>query len=217
MKLIVLYGPANSGKTTSLKKVYEVLKCLNYTETKEFKYLDLTFYLDFLDVLELNPKETQLDIDKCLDNASTYHLPNKYDKTNINTIFSVMRPLLPDGDSINLQKNYRSILDAISLPPTKEKTVRVGIDLEGDFGDNNPFGKPSLCNRLKELQSKNCEIIICACRNTIPLITSLTKFVNGCSGIIDVYIVPTTNTKPISSSLCNAFAARILYVLRHVI
>ena len=62
MKLIVLYGPSNSGKTTTLKMVYEVLKKLNTKEERRFKYLDPNMYLDFRDVLiiEQRPTITQL-------------------------------------------------------------------------------------------------------------------------------------------------------------
>ncbi len=62
MKLIVLYGPSNSGKTTTLKIVYEVLKKLNKKEERRFQYLDPNMYLDFRDVLiiEERPTITQL-------------------------------------------------------------------------------------------------------------------------------------------------------------
>lgn len=51
MKLIVLYGPEKSGKTTTLKMVYDVLKKLNICEEKRFNYLDPNMFLDFRDVL----------------------------------------------------------------------------------------------------------------------------------------------------------------------
>ncbi len=52
MKLIVLYGPKDSGKTTTLKMVYEKLKKENGCETNCFAYYDSDrAHLDFRDVL----------------------------------------------------------------------------------------------------------------------------------------------------------------------
>ncbi|MBR4625306.1 MAG: hypothetical protein IKO56_07215 [Alphaproteobacteria bacterium] len=52
MKLIVLYGPKDSGKTTTLKVVYEKLKKKNVCETNWFAYYDSDrAHLDFRDVL----------------------------------------------------------------------------------------------------------------------------------------------------------------------
>lgn len=52
MKLIVLYGPENSGKTTILKMVYEQVKKKNLVETHWFKYYDDNCeHNDFRDVL----------------------------------------------------------------------------------------------------------------------------------------------------------------------
>ena len=52
MKLIVLYGPENSGKTITLKIVYERLKKYNLLETHWFRYYDHDrAHLDFRDVL----------------------------------------------------------------------------------------------------------------------------------------------------------------------
>lgn len=50
MKVIVLTGPSSSGKTTTLKIVYEYLKHINDKETRMFHYLD-PIQKDFFDVL----------------------------------------------------------------------------------------------------------------------------------------------------------------------
>ncbi|MBO7598173.1 MAG: hypothetical protein J6T70_14130 [Bacteroidales bacterium] len=61
MKLIVLQGPENSGKTTTLKIVYEQLKKWNLLETHCFKYYDSDGgHRDFRDVL-LVERQTILD------------------------------------------------------------------------------------------------------------------------------------------------------------
>ena len=67
MKLIVLYGGGKTGKTTSLKIVYEVLKRMNHEETNVFEYLDTQYhYRDFLDVLVLDRQLVFDNIDKCI-------------------------------------------------------------------------------------------------------------------------------------------------------
>ncbi len=65
MKLIVLYGPEKSGKTTTLKMVYEQLKPFNLSETYWFKYYDSNrAHLDFRDVLALDyAKITAIKVD----------------------------------------------------------------------------------------------------------------------------------------------------------
>lgn len=67
MKLIVLYGPEDSGKTTTLKMVYDELKKINLFETNQFRYVDkeprgtTSFInvdvcrLDFRDILYILP------------------------------------------------------------------------------------------------------------------------------------------------------------------
>jgi len=50
MKVIVLTGPSSSGKTITLKIVYEYLKEINEEETNSFHYLD-SAKKDFYDVL----------------------------------------------------------------------------------------------------------------------------------------------------------------------
>ncbi|MBQ9214397.1 MAG: hypothetical protein IJ150_10725 [Bacteroidales bacterium] len=59
MKLIVLCGPENSGKTTILKMVYEEVKKYNLTETNWFKYYDDNCeHNDFRDVLVIKDNIT---------------------------------------------------------------------------------------------------------------------------------------------------------------
>lgn len=53
MKLIVLYGPEDSGKTTTLEIVYERLKRINVQNTNMFCYLD-DIQRDFIDVLVID-------------------------------------------------------------------------------------------------------------------------------------------------------------------
>ena len=53
MKLIVLYGPENSGKTTTLEIVYERLKRISVVNLNKFWYLD-EIQRDFIDVLEVD-------------------------------------------------------------------------------------------------------------------------------------------------------------------
>lgn len=53
MKLIVLYGPEDSGKTTTLEMVYERLKRINIKDTHCFWYLD-EIQRDFIDVLVID-------------------------------------------------------------------------------------------------------------------------------------------------------------------
>lgn len=50
MNVIVLTGSSHSGKTTTLKIVYEYLKGINQQETNRFRYLDPA-QKDFFDVL----------------------------------------------------------------------------------------------------------------------------------------------------------------------
>ena len=52
MKLIVLYGDGNSGKTITLKMVYERLKKYNLLDVNCFRYYDREcHHYDFRDVL----------------------------------------------------------------------------------------------------------------------------------------------------------------------
>ncbi|MBQ3691649.1 MAG: hypothetical protein II937_17515 [Bacteroidales bacterium] len=53
MKLIVLYGKPNTGKTTTLEIVYERLKRINVQNTNMFWYLD-DIQRDFIDVLVID-------------------------------------------------------------------------------------------------------------------------------------------------------------------
>lgn len=61
MKLIVVCGPENSGKTTILKMAYEELKKINIEETHWFKYYDdNNHHYDFRDVLVLDEDKTSI-------------------------------------------------------------------------------------------------------------------------------------------------------------
>ncbi|MBR2887822.1 MAG: hypothetical protein IKB95_06315, partial [Bacteroidales bacterium] len=70
MKLIVLYGQKDSGKTTTLKMVYEVLKKQNTQEEKKFTYLDRHYYNDFRDVLVIDKPQdfANLSVEEVGDN-----------------------------------------------------------------------------------------------------------------------------------------------------
>lgn len=211
MELIVLYGPNNSGKTTSLKIVYEVLKSINIKETNVFRYVDRTWFLDFLDALELNPAFTKTCIDKCLDNSTSYSMPIKYDKNNINNIKKDMSSIMPDTDSITLSDNYLDTLDKETIPTSTTDTKRIGIELEGDYGDDH--NENSLNHLLEELRLKKCEIIICACRNTPKPTKSLINFVttNGATA----YFIPTSALSFPAALMVNA--GKVLYVLKSIL
>ena len=93
MKLIVLYGPENSGKTTTLKMVYKKLKELNLLETHCFKYYDEdAHHNDFRDVLVLKKSEME-DVTVSNDNPKR----RWYDGTNPQDI----KDAFPDGDDVN--------------------------------------------------------------------------------------------------------------------
>lgn len=63
MKLIVLHGPENSGKTSTLEVVYERLKRISVSEPY-FEYVDVL--RDFNAVLEIDKKKIrQLKCDLC--------------------------------------------------------------------------------------------------------------------------------------------------------
>lgn len=219
MKLIVLYGPEKSGKTTTLKMVYEVLKRVNQKENHAFRYVDINKYLDFLDILDLEHKQTQDVIDKCLKPISKSVKLIDYNEFNIedgllltlNSINNKTEYETDDIINISLRDNYLTISSLSSA--VSEQTTKVGIELEGDYGTHKQKAL-SLFNLLEELKIKGCEIIICACRTKKSTLKCVLNFVRQYT--ITAYFIPTLSTKP-TSALCTAYAARVLYVLKKIL
>ncbi len=109
MKLIVLYGPENSGKTTTLEIVYERLKRISIPRaTNYFFYLD-GIQRDFIDVL---------DIDKTRLGKEGYNSPER-DSEIISEIVSV--GIVTQGDyvvgtktiEIHLERMYQEKCDIV--------------------------------------------------------------------------------------------------------
>ncbi|MDD6001582.1 MAG: hypothetical protein PUC50_05225 [Bacteroidales bacterium] len=209
MKLIVLYGPANSGKTTSLKKVYEVLKHINIRETNVFKYLDINFYLDFLDKLVLNRQLTKNEINECLEKSTPEYVPTEYDENSIENLPTS----IPETGEVTLKEEYRDILVKESKSIEQIEDLLLGIDTEGDYGYKQT--RPSLYERLEELYNKNCEIIICACtkRNKKKPIQCVIDFVKNYHAT--AYIIPTSSLPCPNGQKQNV--ARVLSTLSRII
>lgn len=209
MKLIVLYGPANSGKTTSLKIVYEVLKHINLRETNVFKYLDINFYLDFLDKLVLNRQLTKNVINRCLEKSKPEYIPTEYDENSIDTLPTP----IPEIGKVTLKEEYRDIILKESKPIGLIEDLLLGIDTEGDYGYKQAH--PSLYARLDELRNKNCEIIICACtqRTKKKPIQCIIDFIKNYHAT--AYIIPTSPLPCPNGQKQNV--ARVLSTLSRII
>lgn len=126
MKLIVLYGEENSGKSITLKRVYERLKKENLLETNCFKHYDSDhWHFDYRDVLIL-------DKAKAINEVSSEI--KWYDGTNsddINTAF-------PDGDDVegidvdNLSESEEYVADDNDDDDTDENVENESIDNNTD-------------------------------------------------------------------------------------
>ncbi len=203
MELIVLYDCSNSGKTTSLKIVYEVLKNLNYEETNVFRYLDLNYYRDFLDVLILDRNTTKNAIDLCVKMSQStpmrYNASNIEDARNKNTI----------TDNVSLCNDYVKVLSNIKRTDTLVSKVRVGVVLEGDYKDN-------LEKNLNDLQQQKCDVIICACnkRTKNQPFNDVKDFV--CKNNASAYFV-SASSNPDMQKAWLANAANVLRVLKNII
>ena len=166
MKLIVLYGPENSGKTMTLKRLYETLKQHNVYETKCFKFYDSDhLHNDFRDVLVLDKSKPII-----VQNGTTKI--EVYDGRDVDAI----KKAFPDMDNIdNLYLNDNELgtdVENVSFflnSITKGKNqVSIGFILEGDYGfEHIVTSRSYICRyrnlywHLKELRS--CDIVVCAC------------------------------------------------------
>lgn len=109
MKLIVLYGPEDSGKTTTLKIVYNKVKKLNSTETHWFKYYDdQRGQTDFRDVLILDEKLKQLS-------SNGIDVSNPYLSIQGGTLF--------DCDENNRLDQIVDMIDCISSTLLKDEDI----------------------------------------------------------------------------------------------
>lgn len=188
-KLIVLFGPEDSGKTTTLKKVYELLKPFNMSETRRFKYYDSDYSVsDFQDVLIFDSPKTISDSVTSTHPSSSYTINNTEDYnavlTRLKKIFSSyeqidsiekLDELLKKCDSVEKFDNVIKELENDTNKKTDEKIndvvqkdeYRVGFSLEGDYGfkhyQTEYWAKHSrnLYENLIELN--DCNTIICAC------------------------------------------------------
>ncbi|MBP5502491.1 MAG: hypothetical protein J6Y24_06855 [Bacteroidales bacterium] len=103
-KLIVLYGEENSGKTITLKMVYQQLKKMNLLETYWFKYYDSDGrHNDFRDVLVLPKPDSFLslrgdefdsekpdDLDKAFPDDIDNDFLDELDKKGLDDYFKTM-------------------------------------------------------------------------------------------------------------------------------
>ena len=157
MKLIVLYGPENSGKTTTLKMVYEVLKQFNLFDSHFFKYYNRDReHTDFRDVLVID-KDNYLN---------TKDIEVSYDQwVNCKTAKQTIPTYAPEDIIFNgTQKDYDTFPDAFFNQPKilqPNDLIRVGIVLEGDYGIPSDKKNRDLYSHLVELAF--CDVIICAC------------------------------------------------------
>ena len=211
MKLIVLYGPENSGKTTSLKMVYEVLKGVNRNEKKVFRYVDHTSYLDYLDVLEFERTKTKAFFNQILTSKSSSVSLHTYTDDNIDTNDiknACLDSINTECEDITFCADNDVAWEHDATTSSTDDMVDVGIELEGDWGDG--VSRTSLYNLLDELKKENCDIILCACRNASAPIKCLLNFIK--TNRADVYLIPTSSSRD-----CKSYAAKVLYVLKCIL
>lgn len=209
MKLIVLYGPENSGKTTTLKMVYDVLKKFNVLETNQFRYLDKepdtvknlygvdTSRLDFLDILYvLKDKTTNSKNDASNVNQSK----QKIDTNSLDKLFDDIDKIIDDYASqskVQKECDFETLKQSVNQllshrrPIYPDDLYSVGIATQGDY-DSTTTRKyaRSVEEHLEDL--KGCDIIICACtkKTTNPPKQCIIDFVNKhLTEIDDVEIV----------------------------
>ena len=176
MKLIVLKGKPNTGKTTTLKMVYEMLKEINVEETHCFKYYDSDHdYNDFRDVLVIKKKENESKSPyvelKTIDDLKQYF--PEYSKY-FDTFESIGKEVKDLEEKNRIQFQLYSLEDNVTsnicLDLTKidgNDLETIGLVLEGDYGfvhsKDSCWSEHSrnLYENLKQLI--NCDTIICAC------------------------------------------------------
>ncbi len=183
MKLIVLYGPDRSGKTTTLKMVYDELKKINVLETNQFDYIDKepqgwAFSLNGVDVCRHDFRDI-LFVDRTRmlqfvnDNNVTYN-ESECIVCNCDNFEKTIK-------KIDMEKNAKKIGLAQNIYPySKNNTIQsieeridelklqksqmlksIGIATQGDYG----YGCKQPAKDVYQLLNglKRCDTIICAC------------------------------------------------------
>ena len=188
-KLIVLFGPENSGKTTTLKIAYELTKRDNLEETKWFKYYDdQKAHNDFRDVLILEQKVISKINNQ--DIKSQYFIINEDNQDDIikeivsfvqNTINSDVEIKDKEGkkeedvkkiewSKLNDLKNKNEETHSPEKRPNELvpfiDKYKVAFVLEGDYGFTHhntqcSYPKLNLYTHLKNVEI--CDAIVCAC------------------------------------------------------
>lgn len=225
MKLIVLYGPENSGKTTTLKMVYEYLKRWNLYETNWFMYYDRNEWLnDLRDVLILAETDrhsfkSNIGISSPKQNKRGVDIP--YSKDDINSVFDKNNDVLPFPIAEDIENTLPlkepqvlSSKDKIVPKELPDDIIKIGIISEGDYGSSTKKKGRDLYSHLKELDF--CDIIICACsRKSMvnPPILCLNKFISETSA--KYYVVHARKGATASTKKSNDIVAAklILYYL----
>ena len=164
MKLIVLYGPENSGKTTTLKIVYGVIKKHNEEEQKRFLYVDRNQFNDYIDVLKVPSSIiSTLSLDEsvgCSHSCSNniYGDDEDLDKIFDDKVESDSKESLGNEEKdVDIAMTTFNNDDIVAL----NTYVKIGIILEGDYGCKKISPHKSLFDRIKDFD--DCDIIICAC------------------------------------------------------
>jgi len=190
MKLIVLYGPENSGKTTTLKMVYDELKNVNALETNQFNYIDKepkvgTSSLKGVDVCRLDYRDILL-----IDKSKLSKNINASDSATIVEYMECCSDEFPEciqkvdkemerynglteteQDSITVSdcnrycevKKLESVAEYIKKVNLidPQNIQSVGIVTQGDYGYRCKSSAKNLYQLLDNL--KSCDTIICAC------------------------------------------------------
>ena len=189
MKLIVLKGNPQTGKTTILKMVYEMLKKINVEETHCFKYYDSDHdYNDFRDVLVID-KEQILSVEDVMSDGNndkpvnincvehlkhffpTYEVINSSNE-ELEKSIQILEKCNKDKNEFQQSPKYEDVLPIECLNKLQnisQKYLKIGFVLEGDYGflhRKSQWAKHprNLYRQLKQMMV--CDIIICACSNT---------------------------------------------------
>lgn len=163
MKLIVLYGDGNIGKTTTLKKVYEMLKNFSIKGVNCFKEYNAdahkansSIQIDIRDVLVI-------DNQKYVQNCNiTSEYENEYNYEDFKM----------EGHAIDKIKEWHKgnhVIEDLEECATRIKQqfadthryTSVGIVTEGDFGFESRSKGRNLYDNIKEIEF--CDVVICAC------------------------------------------------------
>lgn len=183
-KLIVLFGPENSGKTTTLKIAYELTKQDNTEETKWFKYYDdQKAHNDFRDVLILDRSNTNND-----KHGDFLINEDNQDEVIKKMVSFIRNTIICDDEIKDKEEEVKKIKwnEWDNLKDFKKKVMTFTMDeeerpnnlydfkdkykvayvLEGDYGfihhDNKgSYPKLNLYTHLKNVEL--CDTIVCAC------------------------------------------------------